>query len=116
MIKIKPRTKPLHNLVDLLIELALERENDFDMEKFIKKHFGRGGAPTPRRGKGKGPKNPTNADQGGGKGRVNLRAMNKVKPDAGTPPLFYCKPVNDRFGPCHAPDSDHRSSCMLQMK
>ena len=42
--------------------------------------------------------------------------MNEVKPDAGTPPLFYCKPVNDRGGPCLAPDCDHRSSCMLQMK
>ena len=42
--------------------------------------------------------------------------MNEVKHDAGTPPLFYCKPVNDKGGPCHAPDCDHRSSCMLQMK
>ena len=42
--------------------------------------------------------------------------MNEVKPDAGTPPLFYCKPVIDKGGPCHAPDCDHRSSCMLQMK
>ena len=42
--------------------------------------------------------------------------MNEVKPDAGTPPLFYCKPVNDKGGPCHAPDCDQRSSCMLQMK
>ena len=103
-------------LVDLLIELALERENDSDMEKFLKKHLGRGGNPTPERGEGKGPKNPTNANQGGGKGRGHLRAMNEVKPDAGTPPLFYCKPVNDKGGPCHAPDCDHRSSCMLQMK
>ena len=42
--------------------------------------------------------------------------MNEVEPDAGTPPLFYCKPVNDKGGPCHASDCDHRSSCMLQMK
>ena len=42
--------------------------------------------------------------------------MNEVKPDARTPPLFYCKPVNDKGGPCHASDCDHRSSCMLQMK
>ena len=42
--------------------------------------------------------------------------MNQVKPDAGTPPLFYCKPFNDKGGPWHAPDCDHRSSCMLQMK
>ena len=58
------------------------------MEKFLKKHLSRGGTPTPERGEGKGPKNPTNANQGGGKGNGNLRAMNEVKPDAGTPPLF----------------------------
>ena len=112
----KSRTHSYDELVDLLIELALEREIDSHMEKFVKKHLGRGGTPTPERGEGKGPKNPTNANQGGGKGRGNLRAMNEVKPDAGTPPLFYCKPVNDKGGPCHAPDCDHRSSCMLQMK
>ena len=112
----KSRTHSYDELVDLLIELALERENDSHMEKFLKKHLGRGGTPTPERGEGKGPKHPTNTNQGGGKGRGNLRAMNEVKPDAGTPPLFYCKPVNDKGGPCHASDCDHRSNCMLQMK
>ena len=112
----KSRTHLYDELVDLLIELALERENDSHMEKFLKKHLGRGATPTPERGEGKGPKNPTNTNQGGGKGRGNLRAMNEVKPDAGTPPLFYCKPDNDKGGPCHAPDCDHRSSCMLHMK
>ena len=102
--------------MDLLIELALERENDSHMEKFLKKHLGRGGTPTPKRGEGKGAKNPTNTNQGGGKGRGNLRAMNEAKPDAGTPPLFYCKPVNDKGRPCHASDCDLRSGCMLQMK
>ena len=110
----KSRTHTYDDLVDLLIDLALERENDSHMEKFFKKHLGRGDMPTPERGEGKGPKNPTNANQAGGKGRVNLRAMNEVKPEAGTPPLFYSKPVNDKGGPCHAPDCDHRSSCMLQ--
>ena len=112
----KSRTHSYDELVDLLIELALERENDSHMEKFLKKHLGRGGTPTPESGEGKGPKNPPNANQGGGKGRGNLRAMNEVNPDAGTPPLFYCKPVNVKGGPCHASDCDHRSSCMLQMK
>ena len=112
----KSRTHSYNELVDLLIELALERENDSHIEKFLKKHLGRGGTPTPERGEGKGPKNPTNTNQEGGKGRGNLRAMNEVKPDAGTPPPFYCKPVNDKGGPCHAPDCDHCSSCMLQMK
>ena len=114
--EMKSRTHSYDELVDLLIELALERENDFHMEKFLKKHLGRGGTPTPERGEGKGPKNPTNANQGGGKGRGNLRATNEVKPDAGTPLVFYCKPVNDKGGPCHASDCDLRSGCMLQMK
>ena len=113
------RKSPTHtydDLVDLLFELALERENDFHMEKFLKKPLGRGGTPTPECGKGKGPRNPTNANQGGGKGRGNLRAMIEVEPEAGTPSVFFCKPVNDKEGPCHAPDCNHRCSCMLQMK
>ena len=46
----KSRTHSYDELVDLLIELALERDNDCHMEKFLKKHFGRGGTPTPERG------------------------------------------------------------------
>ena len=42
--------------------------------------------------------------------------MSEVKPEIGTPPLFYCKPVNDKGGPCHAPDCDHRSCCVLQLE
>ena len=112
----KSWTHTYDDLTDLLIELALERENNSHMGKFLKKHLGRGSTPTPKRGKGKEPKNPTNTNQGGGKGRGNLRAMNEVKPEAGTPPPFYCKPVNDKGGPSHAPDCDLRSGCMLQMK
>ena len=70
----------------------------------------------PKRGEVKGTESPTNANQGGVKGGGNLRAINEVKPEAGTPPLFYCKPVNEKGGPCHAPECDHHSGCMLQMK
>ena len=112
----KSRTHSYDELVDLRIELALDGENDSYMEKFLKKHLGRRGTPALERGEEKGPKNPTNRNQGGGKGRGNLRAMNEDKPDAGTPPLFYCKPVNYKGGPCHASDCNHRSSCMLQNK
>ena len=84
----KSRTHSYDELVDLLMELALERDNDSHMAKFLKKHLGRGATPDLERGEGKGPENPTNANQGGGKGRGNLRAMNEVKPDARTPPVF----------------------------
>ena len=103
-------------LVDLLMELALERENDSNMEKFLKRHLGRGDTPTRERGEGKGPENTNNANKRGGKGGGNLRAMNEVRPETGTPPLFYCKPVNDKGGPCRAPNCDHRSGCVLQLK
>ena len=43
----KSRTHTYDDLVDLLIELALERENNSHMEEFLKKHLGRGGTPTP---------------------------------------------------------------------
>ena len=36
----KSRTHTYDDLVDLLIQLALERENDSHMEKFLKKHLG----------------------------------------------------------------------------
>ena len=65
----KSRTHSYDDLVDLLIELALERENDSHMGKSLKKLLGRRGTPTPERGERKGPKNPSNANQGGGKGR-----------------------------------------------
>ena len=112
----KSRTDTYDDLVDLLIEIALEEENDSHREKFLKKYLGRGGTSTPECDEGEGPKNPTNANQGRAKGRGNPRAMMEVTPEAGTPPLFYCKPDNDKGGPCHAPDCDHRSGCMLQMK
>ena len=112
----KSRTHTYDDLVDLLIKLDLERENDPHMEKFLQIQLVRGGIPTPECGEWKGPKNPTNANPGGGKGRGNLPAMKEVKREAGTSPLFFCKPVNDKGGPYHAPDCDLRRGCMLQIK
>ena len=34
----------------------------------------------------------------------------------GTLNLFYCCPTDDKGGPCHAPDCDGRSACMLQLE
>ena len=85
----KSLTHTYDDLVDLLIELALERKKDSHMDKFLKKHLGRGGTPIPERGEGKGPENLTNANQGGGKEEGNLRVMNEVKPETGTPPFFF---------------------------
>ena len=112
----KSRTHTYDDLVDLLIELALDRKNDSKMENILKRHLGRGGTPTPERCERKRPESSNNANKNGGKGGGNLRAMNEVKPETGTPPLFYCKPVNDKGGPCHAPDCYHRRGCVLQLE
>ena len=40
-------THTYDDLVNLLIELAVERENESHMEKFLNKHLGRGATPTP---------------------------------------------------------------------
>ena len=50
----KSRTPTYDDLVDLLTQLTLERENDSHMEKFLKRHLGRGGSPSSERGEGKG--------------------------------------------------------------
>ena len=42
--------------------------------------------------------------------------MSEVKPEAGAPQLFYCKHINDKGGPCHAPDCAHRIGCVLLLK
>ena len=60
----RSRTHWYNELVDLLIELALQRENDSHMEKFLKKHLARGGTPTPERGEGKGLKIPLTPTRG----------------------------------------------------
>ena len=42
--------------------------------------------------------------------------MSEVKPEASAPPPVYCKPVNDKGGPCHALDCNHCSGCVLQLQ
>ena len=106
----------IRTMVDLLIELALERENNCHIEKFRNRRPGKGASPIPDRDESRWSKTPTNPNKGGGKGGGNLRAMNEVKPEAGVPLLFYCKPVNYKGGPCHAPDCEPRSGCMLPLK
>ena len=72
----KRHTHTYDDLVDMLIELALERENNYHMEKFLKRHLGKGAYPTPDRGKSRGFETLTNPNKGRGKRGGNLRAMN----------------------------------------
>ena len=45
-----------------------------------------------------------------------LRKHLRRETPAGVPNLFYYRPTDDKGGPCHAPDCDGRSSCLLQLQ
>ena len=108
------RTHPYDDLVDLLIELAMERENDSDIDKYPRKHLRR---QTPAE-KAPGRRSPqSHSTLGKGRGG-QLKSMTETPPSKvkGAPNLFYCCPMDDGGGPYHAPDCDVRSACMLQLK
>ena len=110
----RSRTHSYDDLVDLLIKLAMERENDSHMDRYLCKHLRR---ETPAE-KGRGGRSPQ-PHSNSGKGRGGqLKHMTETRPSKGkgSPNFFYCRPTDDKRGPCHAPDCDGRSACMLQLK
>ena len=110
----KSRSHSYDELADLLIELAMERENDSHMDKYLRKHLRRE-APAEEAQGGRSPQPHSNPGKGKG---GQLKHMKETPPakGKGAPNLFYCQPTDDKGGPCHAPDCDGRSSCMLQLQ
>ena len=102
------------DLVDLLIELAMKRENDSHMDKYPRKHLRRE-TPAEKSPGGRSPQPHSNLGKGRG---GQLKHMTETPPSKGkgAPNRFYCRPTDDKGGPCHAPDCDGRSACMLQLK
>ena len=58
----KRRTDRYDDLVHLLIESALERDNDSPLKRFLRRHLGKGGSPTPDSDESRGSKNPTKSN------------------------------------------------------
>ena len=110
----KSQTHSYDELVDLLIKLAMERENDSHMDKYLRKHLQRE-APAEKLQGGRSPQPHSNPGKGKG---GQLKHMKETPPAKGkvAPNLFYCQATDDKAGPCHAPDCDGRSSCMLQLQ
>ena len=102
----KALTHSYNDLVDLLIELAMERENDSHMDKYLRRHLRRE-TPAERSPGGRSP--PPHSNPGKGRGK-QLKHMTETPSSKGkgTPNLFYCRPTDDKGGPCHAPDCDGR--------
>ena len=104
----KSRTHSYDELVDLLIELAMERENDSHMDKYLRKHLRRE-APAEKPQGGRSPQPHSNPGKGKG---VQLKHMTETPPAKGK----RAPNKGNKGGPCHAPDCDGRSSCMLQLR
>ena len=110
----KARTHAYYHLIDLLMEPAMEKENDSHMNKYGCKHMlretaaernpgGRLSQPHSHRRKG----------QGG-----QLKHMQEAPPSNGKalPHLFYCRLMDHKGRHCHAPDCDVGIACMLQLQ
>ena len=100
----KCRTHSYDDRVDLLIELAMERENAFHMDKYLRKHLRRETAAEKAPG-GRSLQPCSNP----GKGRVGqLKHMTETPPSncKRAPNFCYCPPKDDKGGPCHMTDCD----------
>ena len=112
----KYRIHSYHELIDLLMELAMDmdRDNDSDMDKYLHKRLRR--ETSAERSSGWRP-HPPNPNQGKGRGgKSKVMQQNPPSNDEGVPNLFYCRPGDDKRGPCHAHDCDGRSSCLPRLQ
>ena len=96
------------------MELAIERENDSHMDKYLRKHLRRE-APAEKSLGGRSPQPRSNPGKGRG---GQLKYLTGTAPSKGkrAPNLFYCCLSDDKGEPCHKPNCDGRSACMLQLK
>ena len=98
------RKSPTHSYDDpvgLLMELAMERENDPHMDTYLRKHLRRD-TPAEKDPGGRSPQPHCNPGKGRG---GQLKDMTETPPSKGkgAPHLFYSRPTDDKGGPCHAP-------------
>ena len=110
----KSWTHSYDDLVDLLIELAMERENDSHMDKYLRKHLPRETAAEMSPGE-RSPQPHSNLGTGRG-GQLKHLTETAHSQGEGAPNRFYCRPTDDKGGPCHMPDCYGQSMCMLQLK
>ena len=110
----KARTTSYDDLVDLLIQLAMERENDSHMDKYLRKQLRRG-TPAEKSPGGRSPQPHSNLGKGRG-GHCKRMKETRASNGKGAPNLFCCRPTDDKGGPCYAPHCDARIACMLQLQ
>ena len=100
----KSRTHSYDDLGDLLIESAMERENDSHMDKYLRKNLQR---ETPAwKAPGRRSPQPHSNPWKGRVGQLKHRTETPPSKCKGTANLLYSRPTDDKGGPCHATDCD----------
>ena len=98
------------DLVHLLIELATEKENDSHKDKYLRKHLRRE-TPAQRSLGRRSPQPHSNLGKGRG-GQLKHLTETPASKGKAAPNFFYCRPTDDKGGPCHAPDCNgQRRAC-----
>ena len=110
----KSRTHSYDDLVDLLLELAMGKENDSHMDRYLRKHLRRE-TPAEKAPRGRSPRPNSNPGKGRG-GKLTHKTETPPSKGRRAPNLFYCGPTDDKGGPCHTPNCDGRTECMLKLK
>ena len=98
----------------LLIELAMKRENDSHMDRYLRKHLQR--EILAEKGPGDRSPQPHSNPAEGCCGQLNHMTETRPSKGKGAPNVSYCRPMDDNGGPCHAPDCHGQSACMLQLQ
>ena len=112
----KRSTHTWHDLVDLLVELALEGIATPILTNFSRATWGQVPTPPLILVSCEGPKPQLTLARLDVRGVGYLLTMKEVNANTSLPGLFYSKPVNDLGGPCHASDCNHGSRCVLQIR
>ena len=107
----KARTHCYNDVNDLVIELAKERENDSHMDKYLRKYLRRETAAERNHERRSSQPHCNHGKSRGGQ----LKHMQDTPSSNGkrAPNLFFCRPTDNKGGPCHAHDCDGRSTCLL---
>ena len=108
----KSGTHSYDDLVDLLIESAMKRENDSHKDMYLRKNLRRE-TPAVKGPGGRLLQPHTNPGKGRG-GQLNKMKETPPSNGNGAPNPFYCRPPDNKRGPCHAPNCDQQSACLLQ--
>ena len=110
----KAHTHFYDEMIDLQIKLAMGRDSDSHMDKYLHKHLR---SETAAKANCGGRSFQPHCNPGTGR-RGQVKHMQETPPSNGKlfPNIFHRRPTDDQGGACHTSQSDGQSACMLQLQ